>query len=799
MIYPVLDFFKGGGGLLIALIAVAHVYVAHFAVGGGLFLVLTELRARKRQSGALLAYVKRSTRFFLLLTMVFGGLSGVAIWFTIGILSPDATGKLIEVFLFAWAAEWVFFSVEITALLVYWYRFDTLAPSDHIRVGWIYFVAAWLSLFIINGVISFMLTPGAWLETGRFSDAFFNPSFWPSTAFRTFLSIWCAGLFGYVTAAFAKEEEVRDGVLGFYTLWVVAMGLAVLGSGRLYLASVPAFHFDGRYEFAATIPQLVTGFTRATLAIMALSACMWALKHRNLRKPLALFVLAAGLLHMGLFEMVREHARKPWIIPGALYANNIAPADAETLNRHGLRSNSPWLAGENLTGRNLFKAQCLSCHSVGGPINDIRPLTARYTPEGLHQALAGQGTLHPYMPPFFGDARERQLLAQWLTDGLHGEKKQGPPKADTLVADAPKTKKSPVLLAWRSTMGNARLSNALFTSGAPAGQRIQAALILPGEFPEVVMDGPELTVTAGESTVSMVFDDDLGTWAHESAGAAFDFEAACLVTATEGEEVLNRVLLPAEPPASRGCFHCHGGSAEPSGIGAATARNILAAHDKNSGTGLADEARTGKVVSCSRCHRGNRPSPSAALHGWHNVYLADKGETSCRFCHGTGPNHAPEFFTGRHRDKLSCTRCHGTLETHTAQLLKPFSVPEVVPLKQALGDVLQGVAPRKPYVQSPDCLSCHEDFEPAMPTSMASMTDSPEQRFSAMNDEMEALACAACHGRAHELVPATRPGVNRQSSAYMDRPGAMGAVTCTVCHAEEMEDEAHHPGILKNR
>jgi len=134
--------------------------VAHLAVGGGLFLVLTEARARKRQSAPLLAYVKGHTKFFLLLTMVFGGLSGVAIWFTIGILSPDATGKLIEVFLFAWAAEWVFFSVEITALLIYWYRFDSLSPADHLRVGWIYFGAAWLSLFIINGVISLCSPPG---------------------------------------------------------------------------------------------------------------------------------------------------------------------------------------------------------------------------------------------------------------------------------------------------------------------------------------------------------------------------------------------------------------------------------------------------------------------------------------------------------------------------------------------------------------------------------------------------------------------------------------------------------------
>ena len=50
MNYPVwlLDAF--GGGTLIALIAIAHVYVSHFAVGGGLFLVLTEMKGLRENS-----------------------------------------------------------------------------------------------------------------------------------------------------------------------------------------------------------------------------------------------------------------------------------------------------------------------------------------------------------------------------------------------------------------------------------------------------------------------------------------------------------------------------------------------------------------------------------------------------------------------------------------------------------------------------------------------------------------------------------------------------------------------------
>ena len=42
MNYPVWELPSLGGGTLIAIIAVIHSFIAHLAVGGGLFLVLTE-------------------------------------------------------------------------------------------------------------------------------------------------------------------------------------------------------------------------------------------------------------------------------------------------------------------------------------------------------------------------------------------------------------------------------------------------------------------------------------------------------------------------------------------------------------------------------------------------------------------------------------------------------------------------------------------------------------------------------------------------------------------------------------
>ena len=75
--------------MLIAAIAVFHVFISHFAVGGGFFLVLTERKAYRDNNTAMLQYVKKHSKFFLLLTLVLGAVTGVAIWFVIGLIMSE--------------------------------------------------------------------------------------------------------------------------------------------------------------------------------------------------------------------------------------------------------------------------------------------------------------------------------------------------------------------------------------------------------------------------------------------------------------------------------------------------------------------------------------------------------------------------------------------------------------------------------------------------------------------------------------------------------------------------------------
>jgi cytochrome bd-type quinol oxidase subunit 1 len=106
--YPIWDL-AIGGSLLMALVAIPHVIVSHFAIGGGLLIALTETLAVKRGDPELRGLAKRSSLVLILVSTVFGAISGVGIWVVAGLVSPGAISALIHTYVWGWAIEWVFF------------------------------------------------------------------------------------------------------------------------------------------------------------------------------------------------------------------------------------------------------------------------------------------------------------------------------------------------------------------------------------------------------------------------------------------------------------------------------------------------------------------------------------------------------------------------------------------------------------------------------------------------------------------------------------------------------------------
>ena len=426
MNYPVWELSIFGGGVPIALIATIHVFISHFAVGGGLFLVVTEIKARREANPDILEYVHGHTKFFLLLTMVMGALTGVGIWLVISVLNPGATSILIHTFVFGWATEWVFFLIEIVSLLVYTYTFHRMSPKNHIHVGWIYFMTAWLSLFLIDGIISFMLTPGRWLETGNFWSGFFNPSFPPSLVFRTSFCLVLAGVYGFVTSTHIKEPRLRYNMTRYCVLWLILPFALLIPSGYWYLQVLPS---PAKDMIMGSSPETVY-FAKYFLGIspiVILAGLVMILRlARPLQKTLAFVILAIAFLYMGAFEMVRESGRRPYIIYGHMYSNSILKSSLPQIQKEGVLKTAKWTLHKEATelnkldaGRELFRILCLSCHSVGGFKNDIIVRTRDMDSDDIETIMTEMGDEKEFMPPFAGTDREREALSYYITERLN--------------------------------------------------------------------------------------------------------------------------------------------------------------------------------------------------------------------------------------------------------------------------------------------------------------------------------------------------------------------------------------------
>lgn len=427
MNYPSWDLPLLGGGLLIGIVAILHVFVAHFAVGGGLFLVWTERLAYLREDRDLLGYVKSHTRFFVLVVLVTGAVTGVGIWWTISIVSPPGTSALIHTFVWGWAIEWVLFFVEIAAAFVYYYGWDRLDRATHLRVGWIYFVAAWLSLFVINGILTFMLTPGRWLASRSFLDGFANPSMLPSLVTRTAVAVALAGLYAILTAVAIESRELRHRVLRYAARWVLAGCAMIPFAGIWYISTIPPL----AREISMGGAPAVTIFAGLSVALSI--AVVLLTFFGPLRSPaqtgavLAAVIGVLGLGVTGVTEWVREAVRKPYLIYGYMYSNGILVTDADRVRREGVLATAKWVSVERADGPEwrqaayqIFRTECRACHTIDG-YNGIRPLVKGWPESFLDRQLRNLDTLKGYMPPFLGTDVERTALARWLAE-LGGEK-----------------------------------------------------------------------------------------------------------------------------------------------------------------------------------------------------------------------------------------------------------------------------------------------------------------------------------------------------------------------------------------
>ncbi|WP_022850382.1 cytochrome ubiquinol oxidase subunit I [Limisalsivibrio acetivorans] len=411
-----------GGAMVIATIAVIHVFISHFAVGMGLYIVLAEKKSIKTGDQSFREFVRRNALMLLLVSAVIGALTGVGIWFSIALVSPAGTSALIHIYVWGWASEWTFFVLEIVALLIYYYTWGKVSDKFHVFIGWIYFISAWMSLFIINGIITFQLTTGNWVETRSFWDGFFNATFWPSLIGRTGVALLIAGIYAGVVVALTKDKEVKV-KMGRFTGWFIVAGTIIAYIGMYWWSySIPEevrANFFGGNETLSGFYQNAALFTLITAALGVFFNLLFPKFNHVI---VAFVIMALGLTSFGYYEFTRERVRKPYIIRDYMYSNGILLSEVDKLNEEGILSKAKWANVEEHTstkeiGFAVYKAQCNICHDMYD-FNALAPLI-----EGLEAADLNDMFMYldanPLMPPFVGTDEEREALAEYLADTVN--------------------------------------------------------------------------------------------------------------------------------------------------------------------------------------------------------------------------------------------------------------------------------------------------------------------------------------------------------------------------------------------
>jgi cytochrome d ubiquinol oxidase subunit I len=440
MDYPIWNLAMGGG-VLIGMVAIAHVIVSHFAVGGGIAMAVAETVAVRRGDAALRQLCRRTSLMLILISTVFGAISGVGIWVTIGLVQPVATSALIHNFVWAWATEWVFFILEVATALAYYATWDRVRPRTHLLLIWLYALAAYMSLVIIQGIVAFMLTPGRWVETHSFWDGFFNPSYLPGLVLRTGIALFLAGSYMTLAALRESDREARARLVRFLALFQVVGALVAYGGYRWWEVALPG---SVRALFLGASPLLASLAGTRHLLLWALAAylllALFALLLPRLQRwPVTVLAMLVAFTSFGGYERLREGSRKPFVIRDVMFSNGVLVSEIAALNERGILSKAVWAArGEDGTtqgkGRAVFRAQCASCHTQNGYLSIRRivaPIDAdmivgilesmrddgqTYTTGAiLHEGHAvTQGLNYPFMPPFVGTEEEMQALAAYL-------------------------------------------------------------------------------------------------------------------------------------------------------------------------------------------------------------------------------------------------------------------------------------------------------------------------------------------------------------------------------------------------
>jgi len=420
--YPINDFGPAMKGMAIGGLGIVHVFLAQFGIGGGLLLCYFQWLAQTGREPLARTFVDGYFKFVVLVSFVLGAITGVGMWFMTIQVSARTIGAMVGEFHWIWAAEWMFFCLEIVAGYCFYRYGPRLDDRRRMLLIGIYSLASWFSLFWINGILSWQLTPGRWVETRSMWDGFLNPSFFPSVIFRTVTSMAIAALVAFLVVNLLPEfnREQRMKLIHRAARFLTpALGMPVLGIW--YFLVIPA---DSReWALGGNVPMMMF-FVLAIVCSTLISgyAVIGLLRYQLfVNAATSTLLLTLAVLATAFAEFVREGVRKPYSIRQYLFSNSLTEEDVKHFREVGCTRDDPYPLRnyddfpnpQVALGAKVFRNLCSVCHTPSQS-NGLTHLTGRWSTTQLRLNISMLQHTKPFMPPFAGTPEELEALVQWL-------------------------------------------------------------------------------------------------------------------------------------------------------------------------------------------------------------------------------------------------------------------------------------------------------------------------------------------------------------------------------------------------
>lgn len=380
-----------GTAWVMGIIGVIHVVASHTSVGAAFLFALLETKAYRENKPQLMDFIKRYGVFLLVFSYIIGSITGPGIWYAITVASPRGVSGLIHNFVWVWAAEWVYFTVEVIGVYALVYLVGKVDPLSHLKLTWSFALASWATMLLIVGILSFMMWPGheSWYETGSTNQAFYNLNFFSHLGVRTGSMLVMAAVVGFMVAAGVKDKELKHGVIRMLAPVGLIGGLFSVMMFFYYLQTLP---INARIMLKAVLlPKYAAGMITVAMATAVYLALMWIrpqLLKLWLAIPMFLFIAVVGVWPE---ERMRESMRKPFVAGQYIYGNQVIArdvpgkgvlAEVDEIADKGLLKLHPFIPDRlrKVTDENrlevgglLAKIACANCHSLepGAPLRNI--------------------------------------------------------------------------------------------------------------------------------------------------------------------------------------------------------------------------------------------------------------------------------------------------------------------------------------------------------------------------------------------------------------------------------------------